>query len=293
MKVHNYFKHYLIVEESLSDNTIDAYIRDVEQYISYLGEKKLKVDDNTSILNYIKYLVKCGYTIESILRKLSSISTYYDFLIKEKKIDKNPVLAIDKPKKWFKLPEFLNEEEVDKILRCIDKNTPIGVRDYIMILLLYTSGLRISELVNIELTNCDFKRGIIRVKGKGGKERYVPIHKKILDLLDNYLEVRHNYFVKGSDSGYLFLNRYGKKLSRVYCWGIVKKYAELAGIKKNVSPHVFRHTFATHLLKNGADLRVIQMLLGHSSILTTEIYTQLDDDSLRNSLISYHPRFKR
>ncbi|BAI80545.1 site-specific DNA tyrosine recombinase XerD [Deferribacter desulfuricans SSM1] len=293
MNVDSNFKHYLLVEEYLSENTIKAYLSDVKAFLDFVKIKKYDIKSEDTVISYIKNLIKKSYSIESILRKISSISVYYDYLIKEKVIDKNPVLLIDKPKKWFKLPDFLNEDEILKILDTVDKSTPHGFRDYIIINMLYTSGMRISELVNIEVSNCDFRRGIIRIKGKGGKERFVPIHKKLIEELNKYLEIRHNYFVKGRDNGYLFLNKFGNKLSREYCWKIVRKYAEMAGIKKKVSPHVFRHTFATHLLKNGADLRVIQMLLGHSSILTTEIYTQLDDDSLRNSLSIHHPRFKR
>lgn len=293
MNVDSNFKHYLLVEEYLSENTIKAYLSDVKAFLDFVKIKKYDIKSEDTVISYIKNLIKKSYSIESILRKISSISVYYDYLIKEKIIDKNPVLLIDKPKKWFKLPDFLNEDEILKILDTVDKSTPHGFRDYIIINMLYTSGMRINELVNVEVSNCDFKRGIVRIKGKGGKERFVPIHKKLIEELNKYLEIRHSYFVKGRDNGYLFLNKFGNKLSREYCWKIVRKYSEMAGIKKKVSPHVFRHTFATHLLKNGADLRVIQMLLGHSSILTTEIYTQLDDDSLRHSLSVHHPRFKR
>ncbi|KAA0259478.1 site-specific tyrosine recombinase XerD [Deferribacter autotrophicus] len=293
MKEIDFYRHYLINEESLSKNSVEAYVRDLKGYVEFVKRNKIKYDSVESILSYIKELLSKKYAVETVLRKLSSLSSFFDFLIKEKKIDKNPIVLLDKPKKWFKLPEFLTEDEVKRIFDTVDTSTAVGLRDKVILKLLYSSGVRVSELINIKVSDCDFKRGVIKVKGKGNKERFVPIHKNLIEILENYLHIRHNYLVKGRDEGYLFLNKNGKKLSRVYCWNIVKKYAEKADIKKNISPHSFRHSFATHLLANGADLRIIQLLLGHASISTTEIYTQVADDKMRESLLNYHPRFKR
>ncbi|MGA1845696.1 site-specific tyrosine recombinase/integron integrase [Deferribacter abyssi] len=293
MKEIEFYRHFLINEESLTKNSVDAYIRDLKGYLKFVQINKIKYDSLESILLYIKELLNKKYAVETVLRKLSSLSSFFDFLIKEKKIDKNPILFLDKPKKWFKLPEFLTEDEVKKIFDIIDTSSAVGLRDNLIIRLLYSSGVRVSELLNIKISDCDLKRGVVKVKGKGNKERFVPLNRKIVGMLETYFHVRHNYFVKGRDEGYLFLNKNGKRLSRVYCWKIIKKYVKKASIKKNISPHSFRHSFATHLLANGADLRIIQLLLGHASISTTEIYTQVADDKMRESLTNYHPRFKR
>ncbi len=283
------FRVYLSYELGLSENTVIAYVYDVEALVNFKPQVlNLKPTD---IINFMSYMRENDYSVESILRRLSGISIFYDYLILEKKVDNNPVAVISKPVKWSKLPSFLNFDEIEKLIAVPDKSTPIGYRDAVIIEMFYSTGVRVSELVSIKTTDIDYKRGIIKVFGKGGKQRIVPLYQSLSDKMDDYLKVRNEYFVKVKDNGYLFLNRFGNKISRNYCWQLIKKYCKAAGIKKNVSPHTLRHSFATHLLTGGADLRTIQIFLGHSSISTTEIYTHVTDDKAKNILKSFHPRW--
>jgi integrase/recombinase XerD len=217
----------------------------------------------------------------------------YDFLIKERQITKNPLEFVTKPQKWDKLPVFLNFSDVERLLAAPDLSTPHGYRDSLMLETLYASGMRISEILGVRLSDVDFRQGIIRVFGKGSKERYVPIYEKLAIRLDNWLPSRQNDFVKGSDPGWLFLNRLGQKLSRQHLWTKIKDYCKSAGVADNVSPHTLRHSFATHLLSGGADLRTIQLFLGHENISTTEIYTHVTDDRKRDVLLNFHPRLNK
>ncbi len=239
------------------------------------------------------YMRREGLSLETILRRLSGLSQFYDFMLVEKLVKVNPVEFIAKPKRWQKLPSFLEFDEVDKILQTADKSTPKGYRDTLMLEMLYASGMRVSELINIKIRDIDFKRGIIKVIGKGSKERIVPIYTALIDDIENYLIIRQEYFVKGSDSGYLFLNRMGGMLTRQYVWSWVREVCEQAGIKKHVSPHTLRHCFATHILSGGADLRTIQLFLGHANISTTEIYTHVTDMDKRKTITNFHPRYNR
>lgn len=284
------FQNFMKYDLSLANNSIEAYTRDILEFSLYTKDYNLTPSD---IVGYMAHLRKKGLSIESILRNLSGVSAFYDFLIQEKLFDKNPVASISKPKKWDKLPKFLNFEEVDALINAPDKSTPAGYRDSIILKTFYSTGMRVSELVNTKVSDIDFKRGIISVVGKGSKQRFLPIYPSLLDELKQYLDIRHQYFVKGKDCGYLFLNKGSKPLTRVYCWMLIKKYCQKAGIKKDVSPHTLRHSFATHLLTNGADLRTIQLLLGHSDISTTEIYTHITDNKVRNALERFHPRFQK
>jgi integrase/recombinase XerD len=181
---------------------------------------------------------------------------------------------------------------VEKLISSPDISSPYGFRNKVIIEMLYSTGMRISELINIKIPDMDMKRGILKVTGKGNKQRIVPVYDSLKKLIEDYLKIRLEYFVKNRDNGYLFLNKFGNKLTRNYCWMMIKKYSEEAGIK-NISPHGIRHSFATHLLTNGADLRTIQIFLGHSSISTTEIYTHVTDDKMRNVLTNIHPRFNK
>ncbi|MCX8084044.1 MAG: tyrosine recombinase [Calditerrivibrio sp.] len=284
------FKSYLKYDLSLSENSIIAYLKDAENFLSYKGTYKVSNDD---IISFMTFLRRSGLSIESILRKMSGLSTFFDFLITEKLFDKNPVENINKPKKWEKLPHFLNFEEVEALLNAPDKSSPIGFRDCMILKTFYSTGARVSELVNIKISDIDLRRGIVSIVGKGSKQRFLPIYESLQEELKCYLEVRLQYFVKNSDNGYLFLNKNGTKLTRVFCWMLIKKYCQKAGISKDISPHTLRHSFATHLLTNGADLRTIQLLLGHSDISTTEIYTHITDNKARNILEQFHPRFKK
>lgn len=287
------FKQYLTIELSLSKNSVIAYMTDVIDFKTFLDKNDIGDAKSIDIVNYMNDLKKRNYSIETILRRLSGISSFYDFLIKEKIVEKNPVAFVSKPKGWEKLPKFLNFDEVDKILHVFDLNSPIGYRNKILIEFLYSTGCRVSEVLSIKISDIDLKRGFVKVLGKGNKERVVPIYEKLLDIIPDYLRIRHTYFVKERDNGYLFLNKNGGKLSRVMCFNIIKKACKDANINKNVSPHTIRHSFATHLLTNGADLRTIQLLLGHSNISTTEIYTHITDNRSRDILRKFHPRFNK
>jgi integrase/recombinase XerD len=287
------FKQYLTIELSLSKNSVIAYMTDVIDFKTFLDKNDIRDAKSIDIVNYMNDLKKRNYSIETILRRLSGISSFYDFLIKEKIVEKNPVAFVSKPKGWEKLPKFLNFHEVDKILHVFDLNSPIGYRNKILIEFLYSTGCRVSEVLSIKISDIDLKRGFVKVLGKGSKERVVPIYEKLLDIIPEYLRIRHTYFVKERDNGYLFLNKNGGKLSRVMCFNIIKKACKDANINKNVSPHTIRHSFATHLLTNGADLRTIQLLLGHSNISTTEIYTHITDNRSRDILRKFHPRFNK
>lgn len=286
------FKQYLTIELALSKNSVAAYVSDVIDFKLFLDKNDIKDAKSIDIVNYMNDLKKRAYSIDTILRRLSGISCLYDFLIKENVVKRNPVSFVSKPKGWEKLPKFLNFDEVDKILNIFDLNSPIGYRNKVLIEFLYSTGCRVSEVLNIKISDIDLKRGFVKVLGKGSKERVVPIYEKLLDIIPDYLRIRHTYFVKNRDNGYLFLNKNGGKLSRVMCFNIIKKACKDANINKNVSPHTIRHSFATHLLTNGADLRTIQILLGHSNISTTEIYTHITDNRSRDVLKKFHPRFK-
>ncbi|MEC9492934.1 site-specific tyrosine recombinase/integron integrase [Flexistipes sp.] len=285
------YKNYLRTELGFSENTIKAYMHDVQSFFEW-SEKYYDKIDMVDVVSYMSHLRENTFAVDTILRKLSGLSSFYDFLLQEKLVGNNPLNAVQKPGRWDKIPKFLNFEEIDKLLDAPDINTPFGLRDKVLIETLYSTGVRVSELTNIMISDMDLKRGIIKVTGKGSKQRFVPLYSSLIDLINRYLEVRRFSFVKNRDNGYLFLNKNGGKLSRVSCWSIIKKYCAAAGIKGDFSPHTLRHSFATHLLTNGADLRTIQLFLGHADISTTEIYTHVTDDKKRNVLLENHPRFR-
>jgi len=286
------FKMYLQVEMGHSDNTVEAYMRDVKDLFEVLSVNSIELGAK-DVVRYMTELRKKNYSIETIQRRLSGISQFFDFLIKERKVEVNPVGFITKPRKWDKLPVFLNFDEVERLISTPDISTARGMRDKFIIEFLYSTGARVSELINIKIGDIDFKRGIVKVTGKGSKQRIVPMYTDLSEKIDDYLRVRHDNLVKGDDPGFLFLSTRGNKMSRESCWMMIKKYCETAGINKKVSPHTLRHSFATHLLTNGADLRTIQMLLGHSNISTTERYTHVSDDVAREVLTNCHPRFNK
>ncbi|TYB32610.1 MAG: tyrosine recombinase [Flexistipes sinusarabici] len=285
------YKNYLRTELGFSENTIKAYMHDVQSFFEWSGKYYDKID-MVDVVFYMSYLRENTFAVDTILRKLSGLSSFYDFLLQEKLVSNNPLNAVQKPGRWDKIPKFLNFEEIDKLLDAPDINAPFGLRDKVLIETLYSTGVRVSELTDIMVSDMDLKRGIIKVTGKGSKQRFVPLYSSLIDLINRYLEVRRFSFVKDRDNGYLFLNKNGGKLSRVSCWNIIKKYCTAAGIKGDFSPHTLRHSFATHLLTNGADLRTIQLFLGHADISTTEIYTHVTDDKKRNVLLDNHPRFR-
>lgn len=287
------YKQYLVFEKSLSPNTLDAYVRDVQKLFDYLGdEEKSPLDATLADLEaFSASLNDIGIHPRSQARILSGIRSFYFYLVLEDRIDANPTELLESPKIGEKLPEVLSVEEIDKILDSIDIFGREGIRNRAIIETLYSCGLRVSELCNLKLSDLYLKERFIRVEGKGSKQRLVPISHSAIDEIELYLQERSHVEIKPGHEDYLFVSSLRKKkLSRIMVFHIVKELAEAAGIKKNISPHTFRHSFATHLLENGANLRVIQTMLGHESISTTEMYTHIDANRLREEIIGHHPR---
>ena len=287
------YKQYLVFEKSLSPNTLDAYVRDVQKLFDYLGEEEKSPLDATlaDLEAFSASLNDVGIHPRSQARILSGIRSFYFYLVLEDRIDANPTELLESPKIGEKLPEVLSVEEIDKILDSIDIFGREGIRNRAIIETLYSCGLRVSELCNLKLSDLYLKERFIRVEGKGSKQRLVPISHSAIDEIELYLQERSHVEIKPGHEDYLFVSSLRKKkLSRIMVFHIVKELAEAAGIKKNISPHTFRHSFATHLLENGANLRVIQTMLGHESIGTTELYTHIDAKRLREEIIGHHPR---
>lgn len=289
------FKNYLKLERSLSDNSIEAYIHDIiklKQFIE-LSNKQISPTavDAVVLSDFLEYINELGMTSHSQARVLSGIKAFYKYLMFEELIEKDPTMLIEGPKLGRKLPDTLNFHEIEELFAAIDLSTPEGARNRAMLEVLYSSGLRVSELIDLRLTNIYFDIGFLRVVGKGSKERLVPIGKDAMKFLKIYIEdIRVHLDIKAGHENYAFLNRRGKKLTRVMIFTIIKNLAKSIGMKKNISPHTFRHSFATHLIEGGADLRAVQEMLGHESITTTEIYTHLDRDYLKQVMQEFHPR---
>jgi integrase/recombinase XerD len=290
-----HFKDYLKLERSLSKNTLEAYERDVLKLAQYVEMTNKQVSPLTltakHLRRFVEYINELGASPFSQARILSGIKGFYKYLLFEDLIKKDPTILIEGPKLGRKLPDTLDLFEIEKLLAAIDLSKPEGGRNRAMIEVLYSSGLRVSELVNLKLDNIYFDIGFLRVIGKGNKERLVPIGREALKYLKIYLEeIRVHVPKKKSYEAFAFLNRRGKNLTRVMVFTIIKNLAKSIGLKKTISPHTFRHSFATHLLEGGADLRAVQEMLGHESITTTEIYTHLDRDYLKQAIKEFHPR---
>jgi len=287
------FKSYLKIERSLSDNSVQAYIRDISKFSTYaisLNIDELKVDRKV-ISNFLSELNKKNISSRSQARIISGIKAFYKYLVIEDYIKFNPTELIESPKIGFKLPDTLSLIEIDQLIQAIDLSSKQGERNRAMLETLYSCGLRVSELINLKLSNIHFKEGYLRIIGKGDKERLSPIGGKALQYLKIYIqEVRIHQNIKKEHEDFVFLNNRGKKLTRVMVFLIIQKLTKLIGLKKKISPHTFRHSFATHLIEGGADLRAVQEMLGHESITTTEVYTHLDKDYLRSNIIQFHPR---
>ena len=290
------YKNHLKLERSLSDNSIEAYLNDIKKLIDFLkyrGNDSLKYSEvDIDVINdFIEYLYKLGISSYTQARIISGIKSFFNYLVYEEKILANPTELIESPKLNKKLPDTLNINEIDKILNSIDLSTYEGTRNRAIIETLYSCGLRVSELINITIQNLYLEVGFIKVIGKGSKERLVPIGSSAIKYVNIYLKnYRKSFKVMGGNEGFLFLNRRGKKLSRNMIFIIVKQLSIKNNIEKNISPHTFRHSFATHLIEGGADLRAVQDMLGHESITTTEIYTHLNKEYLREVVKKYHPR---
>lgn len=291
------FKSWLKLERSLSPNSVEAYMNDIgklEQFVSMtMPEKRPDTIELADLKKFIEWINELGASPRSQSRVLSGVRAFFRFLFLNDQITKDPSELIESPKIGRKLPEVLSTLEIDKIQAVIDLSRPEGHRNKAIIETLYSCGLRVSELINLRLSNLYFKEGFIRIMGKGSKERLVPIGEKAIREINLYMEQRKiQPNIHPQAQNILFLNRRGKKLTRVMIFTIVKTLAEKAGIHKSISPHTFRHSFASHLVDGGADLRAVQEMLGHESIITTEIYTHLDREYLREAILSYHPRAK-
>ncbi|MGE0078127.1 MAG: site-specific tyrosine recombinase XerD [Bacteroidales bacterium] len=285
---------FLRVEKSLSENSVSAYRTDMEKLRVYADSIGVEPESITHdhLQNFLAYLHDLGLNKRSQSRILSGVRGFYKYLLIEEVIDNDPTELIESPKIGRKLPEFLTIAEIDAMQAAIDLSKSDGHRNKAIIETLYSCGLRVSELVNLKLTELFFEDGYIRIIGKGNKERLVPIGHKAIKDINQYLQQRNdvNSRIDEEDKNIVFLNRWGRQLTREMVFTIIKKYAKLAGITKNISPHTLRHSFATHLVEGGADLRAVQEMLGHESIQTTEIYTHLDREYLRETILKFNPR---
>jgi integrase/recombinase XerD len=289
------FKNYLKLERALATNSIDAYTRDVTKLMEFLDMSK-KIHDPLQVkpidlLDFIKFIHELGLSPHSQARIVSGIKGFYKYLSYENFISTDPSELLELPRLGRKLPDTLSIHEIDLLFEAIDMSKASGPRDRAMAETLYSAGLRVSELVNLKISNIYDDIGFLRILGKGNKERLTPIGKSALKFIESYqYEVRNHVHIKPGHEDYLFLNKLGSRISRVSIFTLIKNLALRAGIRKNISPHTFRHSFATHLIEGGADLRAVQEMLGHESITTTEIYTHLDRDYLKQMIKEFHPR---
>jgi len=287
------FVSFLKIEKGLAENSIFAYQNDVDKLKDFAEANSLEVDQiELSHLNaFVKELYELGLSARTQARILSGVKQFFRFLLLEGELKKDPSELLEMPKIGKKLPEVMTIEEVDSLIDVIDLSTPEGHRNKAIIETLYSCGMRVSELVNLKYEDIFFDEGFIRVIGKGNKQRLVPVSPTVAKEIELYEAATRNHMnIKPGNESFVFLNRRGAKLTRVMIFTIIKNLAEKAGIRKNISPHTFRHSFATHLLEGGANLRAIQEMLGHESITTTEIYTHLDQGYLKEAIISFHPR---
>jgi integrase/recombinase XerD len=289
------FKSFLKLEKSLSENSVQAYIRDVEKLVQFLEMKSPSVSllkaKPQDLRDFIKWITELGMLATTQARIISGIKAFYKYLILEDLLEIDPSALLETPKTRRKLPEVLSVHEINLLLDGLDLSKPENTRNKAMLEILYGSGLRVSELVNLKLSDSYLDLEFLKIKGKGNKERLVPVGSSALKYLQIYLDtVRNHLDIKKGHEDFIFLNKRGTKLSRVMIFMIIKDLAKAVGINKTISPHTFRHSFATHLIEGGADLRAIQEMLGHESITTTEIYTHLDRDFLKQTIKQYHPR---
>jgi integrase/recombinase XerD len=289
------YKAFLKLEKSLSGNSVDAYLRDLNKLITFLevsGKDIDPVDVTNHLLNeFLIWSSEMGMSPRSQSRLVSGIKSFFKFLLLEEIISIDPATLLESPKSGRKLPVVLSVNEIDRIIEAIDLSKAEGHRNKAIIETLYSCGLRVSELINLRITGLSFDESFIKITGKGKKERLVPISEKAIREIENYfIQSRNHLHPSKSAENIVFLNRNGKKLTRVMIFTIVKTLALKAGLRKQISPHTFRHSFATHLVEGGADLRAVQEMLGHESILTTEIYTHIDREYLRDVIMMFHPR---
>jgi integrase/recombinase XerD len=287
------FSAFLSVEKSLSANTVGAYMHDLKIFKDFLEVSGIKKNPeeitSEELFSFQKYLTQLEVSPRTHNRIISGLRNFFGFLVLDSYIDDDPTLRIETPKINKTLPDSLTFEEIEAMLNSIDLSQNFGHRNKAIISTLYGCGLRVSELIGLKISRLRIEDGLILIVGKGDKERLVPISEETIQDLLLHLESRSKSFIADGHEDYIFLNRWGKQLSRISVFTLVKEIADLTGIQKSISPHTFRHSFATHLIEGGADLRAVQLMLGHSSILTTEIYTHLDREFLRKTVTQYHP----
>ncbi|HAM97006.1 MAG TPA: site-specific tyrosine recombinase XerD [Marinilabiliales bacterium] len=289
------YKSYLQLEKSLSGNTVEAYLKDIGKFTEYLEGQGFSANPTdvtqAKIREFIDFINELGMSASSQARALSGIKSFFKYLLIQDVIERDPSALIETPKIGRKLPVVLSPDEVDSLIKAVELGSETGYRNHAILEVLYGCGLRVSELVNLRLTDVHYEEGFIKVQGKGNKERLIPFGKKAKEAIQ--IQIRHyraNLKIDKKDENILFLNRRGKKMTRVMIFTIIKDLAEKIGLAKNISPHTFRHSFATHLMEGGADLRAIQDMLGHESITTTEVYTHLDKEYLKDTILRFHPR---
>lgn len=286
------YNAYLMLERGLSDNTRVSYTCDIEKFLSYLSEENIKLREVSleTLQLFLGQLHDLGISARSQARIVSGLKSFFHYLTLECYIDENPTLLLESPQLGTHLPEVLTVDEIDAMIACIDMSKNEGQRNKAIIETMYGSGLRVSELVNLEISRVYLEEGYVLVLGKGSKERMVPLSEMAVNEITLYIEQRKHMYVKPGEENILFLNRRGARLTRVMIFYIIKELAALAGIAKEISPHTLRHSFATHLLEGGANLRAIQQMLGHETIATTEIYLHIDCTRLREEILLHHPR---
>ncbi len=287
------YLNYLSVERGLAKNTLESYGRDLRQYLSYLTEKKnleLKNSTQATVIGYLLLLQARGKATATLSRNLAAIKSYYHFLAREGLIERDPTINLDAPKQEKRLPRVLSVQDVERLLEQPDLKTPVGIRDRAMLEVLYATGLRVSELVSLKINDLNLEMSYIRCFGKGSKERIVPLGSVATKYVKIYLDHARKFLASSPYENTLFLNHHGKGLTRQGFWKIIKKYAEHLNLDIEITPHTLRHSFATHLLENGADLRSVQEMLGHADISTTQVYTHLTKDRIKEVYEKAHPR---
>jgi len=288
------FLNYLSLERGLSPNTLESYGRDLRQYREYLermdNPSSLSAVSRSTIASYLLYLQRQGKATATVARRLAALKAFYQYLVRQKYLDKDPTANMESPRLEKRLPKVLTVNEVEALLRQPDVTSPVGLRDKAMLELLYATGIRVSELIALNLEDVNLENGYIRCLGKGAKERIVPMGSMAIKSLQEYLSQARHRLVTNDEERSLFVNHHGRRLTRQGFWKIVKKYSEEAEINKDITPHTLRHSFATHLLENGADLRSVQEMLGHADISTTQIYTHITKGRLKEVYAKTHPR---
>lgn len=288
------YMHFLKVERQLAGNTIISYKRDLDEYMNHLeraGFKTIDDVDRSAILEHLHRLKEGGKSSRTVSRHISSIRSFHQFLLREKVTTQDPTVHLELPKIEQKLPRVLSMEEVDRLIAVPDRSKPQGVRDHALLEILYGTGMRVSELIGLDMDDIHLSMGFVRVFGKGGKERIIPLGGKAIEACQLYMNTaRPGFIAKQRNAEALFVNMRGTRLTRQGCWKLLKGHALQAGIQKELTPHILRHSFATHLIENGADLRAVQEMLGHADISTTQIYTHVSRSRLKEVYVKFHPR---